>query len=367
MVKQAIGSSSNNVGTLCTHNSINKWSKHKPINFTKSAGLTEDEFRGMDSDNAIGIFYGLKAVSVVGDIGQLHNADYSYYRPKGGAISPYRLGDFRGYDHFAVPTLNLSYITNIVYYNDRPSLTCSVTYDYQGKNTTGVDINDFLPTGDSKNIGDYYLCVLVDNYAIALYNTALSSSTNKVFTPLKYNGVWQGVFGCDFDISALQQVNNNRKVTTFLIRSIDNVNWDLREWQNTNLVGGTERGISIPMGINLSIPIQYRTNIAKVDIGGVTYNNNTISVSWSIMEAIQATKFKVAVVIKDSIGMLIWGGNVDVTKSQSDSIGQIILTVVGTNVNITSSYPIIAYVTISQYMTNSDTLYTENTKATINI
>lgn len=42
IVGNAIGSSSRDIGTLCTHNNINKWSKHKPIRYNKVEGLSDE-------------------------------------------------------------------------------------------------------------------------------------------------------------------------------------------------------------------------------------------------------------------------------------------------------------------------------------
>ena len=61
IVGNAIGSSSRDIGTLCTHNNINKWSKHKPIRYNKVEGLSDEEFKGTSGDNSLGIYYGIKA------------------------------------------------------------------------------------------------------------------------------------------------------------------------------------------------------------------------------------------------------------------------------------------------------------------
>lgn len=304
------------VGHICgnTHGKINKWSKRKPIVYDTIEELTTAQFKGMSGDNAIGIIYGLKAMSVVGDIGQMHSADYTYYPPS--TTDWKRLTDFIGYDHKAVPTLNMLLVPDIIFYNDRPSVRCAIDYDDSGSNTTGIDIEDFLPSGDVKTIADYYPCILVDNYAVALYNIAKSSTQNKVFTPLKHEGIWQQNFGCDFDTSPLNQISTARQVTFFLIRSISSVNWPLETWQPTGVVSGTERGIAIPNGINLNLPVKYRTDVVALSIGGVSYANNKVDVYWSILDEIVSTKFNISVVIRDISDNMLWSGNIDVTRSQ---------------------------------------------------
>lgn len=64
IVGNAIGSSSRDIGTLCTHNNINKWSKHKPIRYNKVEGLSDEEFKGTSGDNSLGIYYGIKASTI---------------------------------------------------------------------------------------------------------------------------------------------------------------------------------------------------------------------------------------------------------------------------------------------------------------
>ena len=44
-VKQALGLASNDLGTLCTSNRVNMWSKKKPIKYNKIGELTDAEFK----------------------------------------------------------------------------------------------------------------------------------------------------------------------------------------------------------------------------------------------------------------------------------------------------------------------------------
>lgn len=75
-----------NVGNLCRAESINKWSAHKPVRFNKEGGLTEEDFQSAK--------YGINPI------------DEAYERPRGKNETynePFRLGDFRGYNHQALP------------------------------------------------------------------------------------------------------------------------------------------------------------------------------------------------------------------------------------------------------------------------
>ncbi len=101
-VAQAIGVGSNDVGTLCISNKINKWSKWKPIQSSKVTGLTLTDLQNAN--------YGF-TIPVV-ESGALAYTELAYTwvykKPTGGATSPYRLGDFRGYDHNAIRPFNIS-------------------------------------------------------------------------------------------------------------------------------------------------------------------------------------------------------------------------------------------------------------------
>lgn len=91
LVRNKLGSPTNNVDALCTYVSINMWSKRKPVRDPRiSIPLNEV---GKGSDNR----FGLNIPSYV-------NGSYpltTYNRPRGadGYSEPSRLGDFRGYYH----------------------------------------------------------------------------------------------------------------------------------------------------------------------------------------------------------------------------------------------------------------------------
>ena len=93
IVKQAIGASSDNVGYLCSSPNINPWSTYKPVSVPSV--VLNDATRGYVS--------GFKISEMV----------LYYDKPTGGALSPYRLGDFRGYNHLARRPSNASCQQNI--------------------------------------------------------------------------------------------------------------------------------------------------------------------------------------------------------------------------------------------------------------
>lgn len=120
MVKAAIGSGSNDVGTLCTHPNINMLSIRKPIRFDKVTPLLPSEYKGKNTQDwydgieTYGIRKGFTKFSfghpfynTSGPPVYLQGSHFSglqsnwvYSKPRGGVNNEYfRLGDFREYEH----------------------------------------------------------------------------------------------------------------------------------------------------------------------------------------------------------------------------------------------------------------------------
>lgn len=122
-VGNALGTTSRNVSTLCKHANINKWAKGKPVPYPQSAGITDANRKfvnqGLNLNDATSI-----------DIGTLFsNASsgkgWNYTPPSGGTNQPFRLGDFRNYNHSAVAPFNYnSFPTTLETYSD----TCNVSF-----------------------------------------------------------------------------------------------------------------------------------------------------------------------------------------------------------------------------------------------
>ena len=100
LVRNTIGENKNDVGQLCTSNKINKWSFYKPITRNKLI-LTDadfyavnDGFTAQSYNNAIDCWNAI-----------INGSTWTHQT----AEAPYRLGDFRGYDHNANPFLALTF------------------------------------------------------------------------------------------------------------------------------------------------------------------------------------------------------------------------------------------------------------------
>ena len=99
-VKQALGVGSNDLGTLCKSDKINKWSKIKPIRHSKKNGMTDSDytthFCGMDAPVStslplLDIYMGMKVAGTF--------SNWIHLIPRGlDENEPYRLEDFLRYD-----------------------------------------------------------------------------------------------------------------------------------------------------------------------------------------------------------------------------------------------------------------------------
>lgn len=156
------------VGGLCTHPNINKWAKYKPIKHHTIGNITEKQ-RTERKGN--GELYG---VIITGGIvlSKLHNVAFTYVRPEGGEKSPYRLGDFLGYDHKAKPSVSgevqwgskgSGYIST-----DGNDNIC-VHIDVNAVSNGSIRLEEFLPSDIAGNsITDFYPVVIVGSWAVVM-------------------------------------------------------------------------------------------------------------------------------------------------------------------------------------------------------
>lgn len=128
-VRQVLGNSSTDLGTLCKASQINMWAKYKPVPYAKID--TTDEFdkttnkwkstarwwrdkiiNGIDSGAYCGFIIPTK------DVDSLTGGEpdgWTVKRPSGGTNSPYRLTDFACYYHGAVCPFSVTLPTTAVW------------------------------------------------------------------------------------------------------------------------------------------------------------------------------------------------------------------------------------------------------------
>lgn len=137
-VGNALGTTSRNINYLCQHSNINKWAKGKPIPYATNGGITDDNRKFANQG------FNLNSVTSI-SIAQLWNAakankDWEYTPPTGGTEQPFRLGDFRGYNHNAVQPYNYnSFPTKVESYNT----TCEVSFRILKNTNAELTLSDF--------------------------------------------------------------------------------------------------------------------------------------------------------------------------------------------------------------------------------
>ena len=120
---------SSTLAALCTSAKINVWAKYKPTDY--NAAFSDNWSKGKDGNYGLNITVDNRVSSWSALVAEYSNANngYSniYKRPSGGATSPYRLGDFRGYNHKAKPEIS-DYLAASNYMEDS-QISLSVAYN----------------------------------------------------------------------------------------------------------------------------------------------------------------------------------------------------------------------------------------------
>ena len=164
LVGQTIGVASRDVGTLCSSSLINKWSKYKPVIYPTiaTAGIT-NWWKAVDGNCGLSIPEYSNIDSLVTSI--TNGVTWNYNKPTGGASSPYRLGDFRGYAHDADIPFGAFYVPTTAYNNSANSVVGAAV-----EILISLGEIDSLAITDIAKIKDWYLgCYMIKSSGDALY------------------------------------------------------------------------------------------------------------------------------------------------------------------------------------------------------
>lgn len=150
-VAAVLGVSNASVGYLCgnQHGKINMWSQKKPVHIlnTDFPDRTKDWWRGTLNDCGITAKqianYGSELKPILDNSDTLNG--WAYRPPSGGAASPYRLADFIGYNHNAIPPIQNFNVTSEILENGTIIGTCLMT-----SGTVGSMILDDINLGGKK-------------------------------------------------------------------------------------------------------------------------------------------------------------------------------------------------------------------------
>lgn len=109
-VANALGTTSTDLGTLCTHENVNIWAKFKPFHAYYSGSVPEDYKKTMCYGIAVSEANTIEGFCAVVDSSASDGENgIRWNKPRGGQTSPYRLGDFAGYNSEATPPIQSVY------------------------------------------------------------------------------------------------------------------------------------------------------------------------------------------------------------------------------------------------------------------
>lgn len=172
-IKNCFGLSINDLGTLITKANINVWAKYKPTVYPSP--FPDDWYKAKDRNYGINITVNNRVSSwnaLVAEYSKANNGYTNIYnRPTGGADAPYRLGDFRGYNHNAKPEIG-DYLAATNYQEDSP-ISLSVAY-----NVVTVDGDQVSYKDVEVYKGLYFGYVITDTSGKTLKLIVTSSTTS---------------------------------------------------------------------------------------------------------------------------------------------------------------------------------------------
>lgn len=229
LVGNTIGNSSRNVGVLCTSSTINKWSKFKPVKTPWPDA--NDNWYGLDPTN-----------------------NWAWVLPSGGSTNPFRLGDFRGYEHDQTLTYLPVYLKS-----------SEVTY------------NDIYPTGTPVSNTFTFRAFRDSTNTVSIYSQLLPTDAYyygfKIVTP---HNTWYKTFG---QVSVLTTagttvvLDGTAQIQADQTYAYPQMPWDYGLFQVTlilssvSIVSGTNNGWSntTPTGTIYAFP--------SGTFGGITYTS----------------------------------------------------------------------------------------------
>lgn len=238
---------------------VNKWSKCKPIRYGKDAALTDTERQGTTSDRSEGYWYGVNITVQTDSWAEIHDVPFDYRRPRGGSFGePFRLTDFSGYDHAAVPNLygmlNADFLVTDV---DIPA-PVSLDIDYGGANSTGLDFLSSVvrETGAGSVESAFsamYAMVLLDGWAAAMKTER--NEVSPVYDPDRE--AWNR--GFNFSAYSLRDLvsgglpTGSHRVSVFLARQTGNMLDVSGEWFSVAGVLFPSRAFAVPGATGLTV------------------------------------------------------------------------------------------------------------------
>lgn len=170
-VKSLLGYGSNDLASLCTYEGINMWAKYKPVDSDNAFLDINTGWKGKRNDCNINY---PKATNIYDIKGYYSQADNGFTHRT--ASAPYRLGDFRGYNHNARSEY-LGIGTTSPSVEDAVSI--SAAYNLQSVDSDWISMKDLL---NDVNITYHFGVLLYNNNGNKLQYMRTSDTNTVKFT-----------------------------------------------------------------------------------------------------------------------------------------------------------------------------------------
>ena len=113
-VRNTLQHPSTDLGTLCSCNKINKWAKYKPVSNRFTYNRPVDWWKGWENNCGITSITHRDMLSMINSI-KAGVDQHPYIPPSGGPTSPYRLGDFAGYNTDSIAPISAGNVEGVFY------------------------------------------------------------------------------------------------------------------------------------------------------------------------------------------------------------------------------------------------------------
>lgn len=239
-VKSVLGYGSNDLASLCTYEGINMWAKYKPVDSDNAFLNINTGWKGKRNDCNINYPKTTNIYDIKGYYSQANNG-FTHRT----ASAPYRLGDFRGYNHKAKSEYLGISTTNP---SAEDAVSISAAYNLQSVDSDWISMKDLL-----NDVSITY------HFGVLLYN----NNNNKL----------QYMRTSDTDVVKFTKVNAGTYTVYPFMSSVDYTSSDFPQLQ-----AGSYIPIPVLQPITLVVKTRTDINASKVTLrqnglGGATIKN----------------------------------------------------------------------------------------------
>lgn len=192
-VSTVLQTSSHDVGTLCRHDSINMWSRFKPVTIPNPAPDRDTEWWKASDGSCNIILPEVKNIysQVVDTITEDGTNGYSYRKVGGSATAPYRLADFDKYDHYASPPIARVVVPEKVLRDHDLTATCLIPVPDIDTTLPGSLLLEDISCNGGKTLGDLYFGFMIFDSSNTLRGRVTSDTVGSKTATFDLNDSFQ--------------------------------------------------------------------------------------------------------------------------------------------------------------------------------